>query len=106
MSFYDQFQFHLNLYLILVSFKPHLEGCLLRLWTGYNPNFKTLGRYSTYPDVGSPTAGLRLLAKMIAFNLIAKESCYEKSKKPSQATGQQGMVESRQSDKNNRVRGA
>ena len=83
MSFYDQFQFHLNLYLILVSFKLHSEGCLLRLWTGCNPNFKTPERYSTYPDVGSPAAGLSLLAKIIAFDLIARESCYENSKKPS-----------------------
>ncbi len=56
-----------------------------------------------HTDAGSPTDGLRLLARMIACDLMAKESACKNSEQSSQATGQQGLSGGLQFDINTEV---
>ena len=55
-------------------------------------------------NAGCPTNGLRLLARMIACHLIAGELRYEKNKKSSQASGQEGLSDRLRSDPDTEVK--
>jgi len=57
-------------------------------------------------QAGYPTDGLRLLARMIACDLMAKQSGYENSKKYQDATSQLKVVTSLESETNTKVRTA